>query len=189
MFTLLFLSAYPAIFILDILLFFALIAVVSHEQFIVWLVGVAALTGVGLYYSPVALAAVMSNPLWLVLGFVSYFAVGVVYSIYKWWSFVDVEKMKEAFKEWKINYGKGYPNATEEELKKTFIESPRNPFYRVGYSLSNDNNWKIANWIVTWPFSLLIDFFRTFFVDLAKNLVRIFSGVYDRISKVSVDKL
>lgn len=193
MFTLLFFATYPAIVLLDVLLFFVLVALAAEEQFVVWLIGIAALAGVMFYFSPTALALVMSNPLYILAGFVSYFAIGVAYSIYKWWSFVDASLLKQKYENWKASYPQTRENKfqyeSEEKAKEEFLNSSHNPYRRVGFSLSDKNNWKISNWIVTWPFSLLVDLFRAFFVDLTKNLVRIFSGVYDKITKVGVDKL
>lgn len=132
----------------------------------------------------------IANPLLTVAIVLSYLVVGVVWSILAWFLFTR-EHADELQSEWeKYKHRPSGFKETDEEKKAAFLDnSSLNPLYRKGYSLSIPNNFKIVNWIVMWPFSIIWKAIRSFTIDFSKLVLRLFGRIYDGMTNSVTSKL
>lgn len=177
--------------ILDLVLLFFLIGITESEAFYGLPVALIA-TFATLYYAfgVNPLPFISANIPLIVCGSIVYLAIGIIWSIFSWFLYTRSmsDKVEEAWDKFKAISANEH--RTIESLKSEFLNSHYyNPLHRSGVSLSNDNNWKIANWIVMWPISIVWKFVRAFTIDFSKLVLSIFGRLYDKISNSVTNKL
>jgi hypothetical protein len=109
-------------------------------------------------------------------GAIAYVTFGIAWSTLKWWLYTRSMEDTVTFR-W--NEYKRLKDATVADFKKSAVY---NPLYREGVSLTNANNWRIVNWAVMWPTSLVWTAIRGVTVDLGKVILTVFGRVYDGIA-------
>lgn len=177
--------------ILDVALLILLIVLEENELFPgLFLLLPAAFTALYVAFGVNPFPLVLAHPFLAVGAFLSYFAIGVLWSAFSWWLYAKSQqplidnawalfKKGDIFKDKPIN-----------EVRTLFLTNAAyNPLYRSGISLSNGNNWKIVNWIVLWPVSLVWRFTRSLTLDFGKLLLSVFGKFYDGIANSITNKL
>jgi hypothetical protein len=158
---------------------------------LVFVEGIVLAVCMQIFFGVPVVAFLLANVSNIILGFFGYAAVGVLYSILKWFIYVkktgpQLEEMWLAFKE---RHAKSFPERPVEHVRAEFLKSSYNPLRRDGIDLTNENNWRILNWIVLWPTSAIWTVTRGLTVDFGKFLLSVFGSAYDRITKNSFEKL
>lgn len=116
------------------------------------------------------------NNFFQVTGFFGlYFAVGTVWSIYKWYfySTKGAAKLKKLLEEWKTRQGNlPEKNRPSQETKPT----------RSKYSYAENNKGRLLGLIGHWPFSMLAWTIDDFIKPIAVNIYNLLPKLYARIS-------
>jgi hypothetical protein len=182
-------TAYPIVF--DLLALVLIFIFTANE---IWPAGILIPTAIMptvLYfgYGINAFTYILANPFAAIGLVLAYLLVGVLWSIIAWFLYTREKKPVvdlawEAYK--RLSYNKDIPLAT---LKENFTKSRDNPLYRSGISITDQNNWKIINWAIMWPVSIVWRLIRSFTVDLGKLILSLFGGIYDKIANSVTNSL
>jgi hypothetical protein len=187
---------------LDLILLASLVSITEAEAFPAFPFAVAG-AGALLYFGfgvdvLTALKSVeFSTYLFSVLGYV---AVGSLWSVFKWWrySVSSADAIAAGWAKFKDSENRSFSKAEADTsilkpsgalLAKFHASAVYNPLWRDGISLSNGNNWKIVNWAVLWPTSVVWTALRGVTVDLGRAILRAFGRVYDGITKSALSNL
>lgn len=137
---------------------------------------VSAIIMVGIITLPVVINFVMSNILMIVIGFVVYFIVGGIWSIFKWWRFnVDIKKQYDEI------IAKN-PNASMSAILNSFEGYAYNDILTIPPLASNMKS-KIVMWIVSWPLSIITWILGDLIVSICNSIYDILGNVYSKITK------
>ena len=138
---------------------------------------------------------VWHNPLTAIEFFVGFFVIGAIFSLLKYWSFVQriVQKIKDIKKQFIIDFKleisttDEIPHEYTQEWKKRKSEKLSSSEYnKVTRGLRpSDNASLIMNWIAFWPFVALglfvADPLRHLVRSIYEHLVSTFGRMYERI--------
>jgi hypothetical protein len=113
---------------------------------------------VGIYHAPIA--AIVANPVILLIGFVVWTVAGVIWSVWRWSRYV-VKTIKEAH---------GGDVKYQLQLSR--------------------NKTRIINWIVYWPWSLIWNITGDFFTGIYEAMEGVYQKILDRaLEKAGLNKV
>lgn len=174
--------------LLDFLIFSAILFSVENDTFpLVAAVGIAALAIFQFMFGYPVFAWILANIGFIITVAGLYFLGGALYSIVRWYFFVNSKSMKEkitrSFEEYKrLSFNE---NNSENIVRANFLQSASNPLLRGAANYK----WKISNWIALWPADLLWRLIRNVTVDAIEFIYDSLGGIYKKISTNSVDKV
>jgi len=128
-----------------------------------------------IFGSPI-LKSIIDHPVKAFLYFVGYFAVGTIWSFFKWYLKVNkyVDKYNTAKKEYQ---------ESEVTIKwEDYRHKPRKPHAKTEKAT-------ISYWIGYWPVSVIVFFFEDFFTKIIETIMNMFQGIYTRIENRVYSKL
>ena len=103
-----------------------------------------------------------------------YIVIGVFWSFFKWFRLVK----RKVFL---------YKNAVKKSEEKITITGYKSPVSIEDYMPDYYDKVKIPFWIGYWPFSLLRFFFGEFLNNFFKNIAKLFSSFYDKITTKALE--
>jgi len=118
---------------------------------------------------------IISNPLSALLGIGVYCAVGVLWSLFKWRKRLISEPMQLLMSEARARFVTQNPESDPMDYVHSYDFPSK--------ATASYNKDRIVSWIVAWPFSVIGYFVGELLYNLFENIYKLFSGLYDRITK------
>lgn len=128
-------------------LIFGILEVLAYFVFLEWIAGAG------------ILVLLMSNPLAVIGWFLAYIGLGTVWSILKWWLYVQ-------------NKAKVHKKQVKDGGNICTWQVPS----------ASKKKGKIVNWIILWPISLLWTLLDDFVKKIANKIVETLESIYNRIT-------
>jgi len=130
------------------------------------------------------LKSIVDHPIKALLYFVGYFAVGTVWSFFKWYMKVKkyVKEHNAEKQEFHQTYRQSVGKQPVEHAWKDYMHKPRKP-------QAKEEKATISYWIGYWPISAVVFFFEDFFTKIIETITDMFQGIYTRIENKVYTKL
>lgn len=137
---------------------------------------------------------IIANPLMVIVGFVGYFLIGGLWSIYKFKRFANsesnIKKVKYEFDNYCNSNKSMFSKMSGSEDKEFDIEKAKKEFVasRYNFSLHPANHYsKFITWISSWPFGVFWSILYDPITWASKKVYKVLSRVYTNIAEKAFD--
>lgn len=150
--------------------------------FILWPLAMWVFSG----FQYVVYVDIWQNPIPFFFGVLAYLVIGIGWSVFKWWTYLNTEEVKKKALVYLASKQKRNPHDNPDPYTKQSLltdrYSPLSPLEATNYS-------RLMRWLAWWPISVLSTLFRELVVKLFENIFNWVKGIYVNISRKVVDNL